>query len=421
MCDACEHETGCKIKAEKRLRRKLWEVNPRFHCAILGTCLTVDDLHKITRQSGLSLKDDCADYELHATLVAQADRRSKVNRHIQKMLERKYRRWVQTAALLRQSEALEKFWSQQLKSGEVAGPFWALVTHPHADEALLTRAYGEIHMLSHLQGASNRADRQRLRQQVAEIDALNGRLERLRRNHQSQLEQRDRRLEQQSLELRSLKSRIEGSAHRNGKVASHDSEQAQDPHLRRLSRAEERLARREMELDRLHIEKSALQELLKESQQERVALEEAIGQLLAPQSRGGKSGESSLDLGGRRVLYVGGRSTLTPHLRSLVESSNGRFTYHDGGLEQSRAGLHCSLAGADLVFCPVDCVSHDACRRVKRHCRQQAKLFVPLRSSGLSAFAAGLRHSLQSQITEPTPELQSRSLRDTSNRGPYEV
>lgn len=29
--------------------------------------------------------------------------------------------------------------------------------------------------------------------------------------------------------------------------------------------------------------------------------------------------------------------------------------------------------------------------RSKRHCQQQAKQFVPLRSSGLSAFAAGLQ------------------------------
>ena len=47
---------------------------------------------------------------------------------------------------------------------------------------------------------------------------------------------------------------------------------------------------------------------------------------------------------------------------------------------------------SDMVFCPVDCVSHDACRRVKRHCQQQAKQFIPLCSSGLSAFATGLQH-----------------------------
>jgi hypothetical protein len=49
-----------------------------------------------------------------------------------------------------------------------------------------------------------------------------------------------------------------------------------------------------------------------------------------------------------------------------------------------------------MVFCPVDCVSHDACRRVKQHCRRQDKPFIPLRSSGLTAFAAGLCYSSQS-------------------------
>ena len=108
--------------------------------------------------------------------------------------------------------------------------------------------------------------------------------------------------------------------------------------------------------------------------------------------------DTALDLGGMRILYVGGQTRLAPHLRSLVEAHNGRFEHHDGGVEESRAGLQCALAGADLVFCPVDCISHDACQRAKQHCWQQNKRFIPLRSSGLSAFAAGLRYHSTSGI-----------------------
>ncbi|MFN8719368.1 MAG: DUF2325 domain-containing protein [Rhodospirillales bacterium] len=45
----------------------------------------------------------------------------------------------------------------------------------------------------------------------------------------------------------------------------------------------------------------------------------------------------------------------------------------------------------DLVFCPIDCISHDACRRAKQLCKRLRKPFVPLRSSGSAGFFAVLR------------------------------
>jgi hypothetical protein len=49
------------------------------------------------------------------------------------------------------------------------------------------------------------------------------------------------------------------------------------------------------------------------------------------------------------------------------------------------------IHSADAVLCPVDCVSHDACLRIKRLCKRAAKRFVPLRSASLSAFIVGLQ------------------------------
>jgi hypothetical protein len=51
------------------------------------------------------------------------------------------------------------------------------------------------------------------------------------------------------------------------------------------------------------------------------------------------------------------------------------------------------LARGDIVLCPVDCVSHQACIKAKRFCKGTAKTFVPLRSSGLSSFISGLRQA----------------------------
>jgi hypothetical protein len=274
----------------------------------------------------------------------------------------------------------------------------------------MNHAYGEVHMLSHLQGASNRGDRQRLHQLAVEIDTLTEKFERQRQRHQSQLTQRDQLIHTQTQELRSLKSGMETTRPQRNNNSVKKIESERDLNQLRLARTEERLAQREMELDQLQHEMTALKETLKDSRNEQSALEESLAQLLSCRNKKNRRDNNHLNLDGQRVLYVGGRSTLKPHLRSLVESSNGRFAYHDGGLEESRANLHCSLAGADMVFCPVDCVSHDACRRVKRYCRQQAKPFIPLRSAGLSAFAAGLRLSTQ----DPTTKSADRQLAHTN-------
>ena len=44
----------------------------------------------------------------------------------------------------------------------------------------------------------------------------------------------------------------------------------------------------------------------------------------------------------------------------------------------------------DVVFCPVDCVSHGASLRARALCRLYAKPFVPLRSASASCFRRGI-------------------------------
>jgi hypothetical protein len=103
-----------------------------------------------------------------------------------------------------------------------------------------------------------------------------------------------------------------------------------------------------------------------------------------------------IDLCGKRILCVGGRGSLNAHYRALVERCNGELLRHDGGLEDSRVRLEALLASADAVICPVDSVSHDACLRTKRFCKQHAKPCVLMQRSGIGAFARAL-----SQLTAP--------------------
>jgi hypothetical protein len=91
-------------------------------------------------------------------------------------------------------------------------------------------------------------------------------------------------------------------------------------------------------------------------------------------------------LEGRQLLYVGGRRHLLPHLKARAEACAACLLHHDGGKEETLKALDGLIDQADVVFCPIDCVSHQACLRAKLLCRRQAKPFVPLRSSSATCF-----------------------------------
>ena len=81
-----------------------------------------------------------------------------------------------------------------------------------------------------------------------------------------------------------------------------------------------------------------------------------------------------------------GRWTLR-HVENLAFKSAMGATWVIAGLSLL-AGL---VSRCDVVFFPVDCVSHDAVLNVKAACRQIGRRFVPLRSAGLTTLLSALR------------------------------
>lgn len=142
---------------------------------------------------------------------------------------------------------------------------------------------------------------------------------------------------------------------------------------------------------------AALRERVNETRGEPALAEKRLVPLLDP-ARDSGDGAAGIRLNGRCIAYVGGRTSLAPPLRKLVAHLDGRFDHHDGGIEQSPASLEDILQRADLVFCPVDCVSHDACQHASTSCRRYGGRFMPLRSASISAFAAGLERAVNHPV-----------------------
>ena len=404
MCELCV----APPKQRANQRHKLWKIRPDLHCSIVGTCLSYANLLKIGRKAGFVPAEQATEYEVHNYFVHRAEKPDRLARLMHKALDGKYRSAIHACQQAQCGADLEEFWSHALAKGDIPGPYWALTTHPLTPEALLVRAFGEVHMLSHLTGAANRADVRRLRSmEVALVDT--------RRRLAAQATEHQRAAAQHAGRVAGLERRLRAAEADGAAVAAAEARlrefESGETH-RALERAEAALtadleaARRACESAQARcraLEQEVLD--LRQANREATASLEALRNecsALEALVRADIDGEAepkpaaapAIDLCGRRIAYVGGRAGAVSHFRTVVESLNGHFSHHDGGVDDNIGRLGGVLSQADVVLCPVDCVSHGACLKAKTFCKQAAKPFVPLRTAGLSSLVRGLHQAV---------------------------
>ncbi len=159
---------------KKQDKVKLWHLDHNYHCAVIGTCLTLDEVKKLLRQLHIGT-NGFLPYELHTTIVTLISENNRPSKKVQSYLDKKFQSAVLETKKMH-ADQLKGFWKAALYSGDMIGVFWAVMSHSESDEEMKRIFYGDIHMLSHLSGASNRADLKRL-----------SLLEQERRNHQSEM------------------------------------------------------------------------------------------------------------------------------------------------------------------------------------------------------------------------------------------
>jgi len=383
-----------------RQRRKLWEFSSHLHCSIVGTCLSTAELRKIvTKCQGLSLKD-LSDLTTHEAAVKVAAHHDAAGRLLHKALDRRHEASIKRFNKAQDTHAVRLLWDEALRSGDIPGAYWALLTHWETTDELIKLAFGDVHMLSHLVGAANRADIRR----IAALEAERGELALKVEKQQVQLREaivtRDATIqrlnavlaEQIAQESRACPS-IRPPEHADEITALRDLvaslQKSLASEVGRRERAEQRYELTQAALAKAN---TALAEANKRAQHLGEELAAAEAQL-AP-TTGSTDTESphdlSLKLQGARLLYVGGRPGQVHRLRAFAEGAQAELLYHDGGMEERKGLLAGLVSSADAVFFPVDCISHDAAGTLKRLCRQVEKPYLPLRSASLTSFIAAL-------------------------------
>jgi hypothetical protein len=379
-----------------RQRTRIWDLHNSLHCSIVGTCLTTGELRRLLARLKVAGAETADEHDLHILGVLLAGRPQAGAKHLQKSLDRCHERALRQFAKAKDADTVRALWDDATKRGDIPGAYWALLTHPATTDVMVKRAFGEVHILSHLVGAVNRADIQRLRKLEEDNAALAKKLDRQQRQLRDGFTSRDETIRRLTNTLaRKAGDEVAPAAAADETHALAAALAERDKRLTQETARREKLERR---IEAAAAERDEAKRALAQSDQacetlraQLALVERQIGTLLDRED--GPSDAPSagaLDLRGLTVLYVGGRAHQTPQLKSLVERANGRFPHHDGGLEHNAALLPGLVSRADVAVFPVDCVSHDAVVSLKRICRQLGKRYLPLRTASLTCLLSGL-------------------------------
>jgi hypothetical protein len=378
---------------------------PWLHCSIVGTCLSAAELRHFFAKVGDADAKIASDNVLHNRGVRAAGRHDLLGKLLNKTLDNRHEATIRRFGKASSAAQLRGFWLDAFEQGNIPGGYWAVLTHPAADRALLEEAFGQVHMLSHMIGSSNRIDITRLRTLEREVG------------------ERDEKISRQEARLaESSRDRAELS----GKVENLEAQ------VRRLQIAEQPAARMisdavtsstllaQLNAERAHSAKLAaraadLESQAKEAHEFAAALKKQNEQLqrevraLEAELGMDKSDESAAEVGknlsGVTMLYVGGRPRLVEQLKAVVTSRGGVLLSHDGGIEENIAMLPGLISRADAAFFPIDCISHSAAIQIKKSCRDAQKRFVPLRTASVASFITAIRghDSFQTWARQETP------------------
>jgi Uncharacterized protein conserved in bacteria (DUF2325) len=397
--DACCAPTDAQLRSSHR-RARLVDLDSHLHCSVIGTCLSTSELRKLVPKFTDLDRQHATDLEIHHAAVELAIDGGPGAKALQKALDARYAGAVRRFETAKDADALLALWKEALKSGDIPPAYWALMTHPQAVVSVRQMAFGDLHMLSHLVGAANRADIRRLVALEEENAALKDKIERQQSKLHELSAERDasdvsiRRLTEQVTELSAKAERVtdlsaaslaaeiltlrEALLARDERLAIHTSRREaaeqralnEQQHARTLSqRLDDTIAM----LNIVQAECSALEQTV-------VASGDAAG------TKRPDNGPDLTNLAGKRVVYVGGRPGSNAALKQLVESAGGEFVVHDGGIEDRKGMFAAALPRADIVVFPVDCIDHDSMNLLKRVCDRHQVNYHPVRTASVASF-----------------------------------
>jgi hypothetical protein len=136
-------DAPCAVK-----RSKIWELSDCLHCSIIGACLSNAELRQVLVRVNATGAEAADDHELHVFGVMLAKHPEAGAKLLHRALDRRHGLSIKRYARAKDGEALRRLWDESIQSGDIPGGYWALLSHPVATEAVVKKAFRDVHMLS---------------------------------------------------------------------------------------------------------------------------------------------------------------------------------------------------------------------------------------------------------------------------------
>ncbi|MEA1948815.1 MAG: DUF2325 domain-containing protein, partial [Thermodesulfobacteriota bacterium] len=284
-------------------------------------------------------------------------------------------------------------------NGEIKGLLWVAATRADLSIESKRSIFGDIHMEMHLNAVENRKVRQQLSylqdknqeltQRLKEESGVrrtlkkeNAKLER----DQTELHRRYAFLENENLSIEKELSILRG----NTGVLDLEAENQQ---LRdELGNLSGEIGDYQQHLEDLRGQNNKLLSKLESQREMNDHLKKEMEEIFTQFSALTRCDETcpSFDLCRKRILIVGGMNRMESLYRQLIEANGGIFEYHDGHIKGGKKALENRIMRADIVLCPVNINSHNACSVVKKMGKKHRKSVQMLAGSGLGVISQAL-------------------------------
>ena len=404
----------------------IWKIPDHLKCPVAGAMLTLEKHRSILKKCGYDVKS-MRPYEYHQKIMLKLGDENNVSQKVNNFIRTQSAGQMARVAGMAEPE-IRTLWAKHLETGDVGPLFYAIVSHKKTSLELLADVAGEVHMQSH----ANMAKIFKIRRQVA------GMTERLDREK--------RKLNEKTRALKEMRKTRKTDAATIGHLEARNRElAAQVQTLRPVTSTQAKNNAEKKQFEKtlqtltadLALEQTAHQALMRKHKALQIELfshqselelikKEFQSLIYSPRSSGtppcphpaekaagsafsdaagseticAKSscgqGSCSCDHCGRyrlcakRIFLVGGITKMRAFYKDVVENAGGEFHYHDGYMKNANTNLEAKVKRCDLVLCPVNCNSHNACRKVKQLCSRHNKPLKILSSSSLSAVTQAL-------------------------------
>ena len=383
----------------------IWEIESHFRCPVVGAILSVEKHKTILKKCGYDVKK-LKPYEYHQQLMAKLTDKNNVSLKVDNFLRSQSVKHMKRIAGL-DEDAIRDLWDEQKSTGNVGPMMFAIVSHENTGLELLHDIYGEVHMLAHanmtkvfsIQGelvkTKNLLDREKkLTTQKNEKIRFIGKARKEENRRISELE-----LANRQLKNRIAKTEKQTLTEKNFKIIVRHLEKQIADLESRVQEQEEKNRVNERTRRRLQIELFAAKNENKALKTEVRDMVDNFSSFTMPHypdepacthESCSKEACAQYRLCAKRVFMIGGITKMKSFYKDLVEKAGGKFDYHDGYLKSTTNNIEAMVKRSDVVICPVNCNSHNACLKVKKLCNRHNKQLRILSSSSLSAVTNAL-------------------------------